>query len=96
MTLSAMGTHVDVGCVCVSWFKGLSRQPHTEACRARFQAAMREEAKVKRAEEQREEFARRVRNRTRKREEKEEGREGRRQEEESGRGGRGARGSSGR
>ena len=52
--------------------KGLSRQPHTEACRARFQAAMKEEAKVKRAEEQQEEFARLVRNRTKRMEEREE------------------------
>ena len=27
---------------CSSWFKGLARQPHTEACRQRFRGLMKE------------------------------------------------------
>ena len=32
---------------CSSWFRGLGRQPHTEACRARFKEFMKNDAKVK-------------------------------------------------
>ena len=49
------------GCAgCTSWFKGLGRQAHSESCRARFEKEMKEEAKVKRAKEQQEEFKRKV------------------------------------
>ena len=41
---------------CSSWFRGLGRQPHTEACRERFRELMREEAKVKLAQSRRQEF----------------------------------------
>ena len=49
------------GCAgCVSWFRGLARQPHTQACRERFEAAMKGEAKVAMAEEKQKEFKRRL------------------------------------
>ncbi len=32
---------------CSSFFRGLSRQPHTEACRDRFRQLMKDDAKVK-------------------------------------------------
>lgn len=41
---------------CSSWFKGLGRQPHTEACRARFRDLMKDEAKVRNQEARRKEF----------------------------------------
>ncbi len=41
---------------CSSWFKGLGRQPHTEACRERFRGLMREGAKVKNTEIRKREF----------------------------------------
>ena len=41
---------------CSSWFKGLSRRPHNDRCRARFRELMKEEAKVKNTEARREEF----------------------------------------
>ena len=44
---------------CTSWFKGLSRQLHTADCRERFMGLMKDEAKVRRAEEQKAEFERR-------------------------------------
>ena len=31
---------------CSSWFRGLARQPHNEACRERFRNLMKEDAKV--------------------------------------------------
>ena len=49
------------GCAgCVSWFRGLARQPHTKECRERFEEAMKGDAKVARAAEQKMEFARKV------------------------------------
>ena len=49
------------GCAaCVSWFRGRGRQAHTHECRARFELAMKEEAKVKRAAEQKLEFERSI------------------------------------
>ena len=45
---------------CVSWFRGLARQPHTQACRERFETAMKGEAKVAMAEEKQREFKRRI------------------------------------
>ena len=49
------------GCAgCVSWFRGRGRQAHTPQCRARFELAMKEEAQVQRAAEQKLEFERRI------------------------------------
>ena len=42
---------------CVSWYRGNSRAPHTEQCRARFREAMKDRAKVKNVEIRRQEFA---------------------------------------
>jgi hypothetical protein len=36
---------------CSSWFRGLGRQPHNERCRERFWDMMKEDAKVKNADE---------------------------------------------
>ena len=44
----------------MSWSRGLARQPHTKECRGIFEAAMKGEAKVTRAEEQKKEFERKV------------------------------------
>lgn len=45
------------GCAgCSSWFRGLGRQPHTEACRERFRKLMQDEAKVQLAKSRRQEF----------------------------------------
>ena len=41
---------------CSSWFKGRSRQPHTEECRARFRKLLADEARVRFAAEKRREF----------------------------------------
>ena len=46
-----------VGRGCSSWFRGLARQPHTDACRARFKDAMKEDARVKNSEIRKAEFA---------------------------------------
>ena len=45
------------GCAgCSSWFRGLGRQPHTEACRERFRGLMQDEARVQLAKTKRQEF----------------------------------------
>lgn len=41
---------------CSSWFRGLGRQPHTDACRERFRGLMQNEAKVQHAAAKRKEF----------------------------------------
>ena len=41
---------------CSSWFRGLGRQPHTEACRERFRGLMKDEAKVQHAQSRKREF----------------------------------------
>ena len=41
---------------CNSWHRGLGRQPHTEACRARFKELMKDEARVQNAEDRKKEF----------------------------------------
>ena len=38
---------------CSSWFKGLSRQPHTSACRERFRGLMENDARVKFSDQKR-------------------------------------------
>ena len=44
------------GCAgCSSWFRGLGRQPHNEACRERFRTLMQDEAKVQHATAKRKE-----------------------------------------
>ena len=45
---------------CSSWFRGLGRQPHTEACRNRFRELMKNDAKVKNNEVRRNEFEKRM------------------------------------
>ena len=60
------------GCAgCRSCFYGVARQPHNASCRERFRELMKEEAKVKNAEVRKEEFARKVEERKRRRKEKE-------------------------
>ena len=59
------------GCAgCSSWFRGLGRQPHTEACRERFRGLMRDEAKVQHAEGKRKEFEEEQAEKRRRKEEK--------------------------
>ena len=57
---------------CNSWHRGLGRQPHTEACRARFKELMKDEARVQNAEERKKEFEEREVNKKRRKEEKKE------------------------
>ena len=45
---------------CSSFYRGLGRQPHSEACRSRLRGLMREEAKVKNTEVRKKEFEERV------------------------------------
>ena len=59
------------GCAgCSSWFRGLGRQPHTEACRERFRHLMRDEARVQHAEGKRKEFEEMQAEKRRRKEEK--------------------------
>ena len=61
------------GCAgCVSWNRGLARQPHTKECREKIETLMKGEAKVARAEEQKKEFERKVAARRDRKEEKRE------------------------
>ena len=49
------------GCAgCTTLFRGSARQAHTQECRNRFEEAMKEEAKVLRANAQKEEFERKI------------------------------------
>jgi len=57
---------------CNSWHRGLGRQPHNEACRARFKELMKDEARVQNAEERKKEFEEREVNKKRRKEEKKE------------------------
>ena len=60
------------GCAgCSSWFRGLGRQPHTEACRERFRGLMHDEAKVQHAQQKRQEFEMKQAEKKRRKEEKE-------------------------
>ena len=59
------------GCAgCSSWFRGLGRQPHTEACRERFRGLMQTEAKVQHAATKRKEFEDRQTEKRRRKEDK--------------------------
>ena len=61
------------GCAgCNSWFRGLGRAPHTEACRERFRVLLKDDAKVKNAEARKREFEEREADRKKKKEEKKE------------------------
>ena len=61
------------GCAgCSSWFRGLGRQPHSEACRERFRGLMHAEAKVQHAAVKRKEFEERQLDKRRRKEEKKE------------------------
>jgi hypothetical protein len=55
---------------CNSWHRGLGRQPHTEACRARFKELMKDEARVQNAEDRKKEFEERDLNKRRRKDEK--------------------------
>ena len=55
---------------CASWFRGLGRQPHTEACRARFRELLKGEAKLESQEKRRQEFVDREKDRKKRKEEK--------------------------
>ena len=61
------------GCAgCSSWFRGLGRQPHTDACRERFRELMQDEARVQHAAAKRKEFDERQQDKRREKEEKRE------------------------
>ena len=61
------------GCAgCSSWFRGLGRQPHTEACRERFRQLMKEEAKVQLANDRKQQFEETQLQKRKRREEKKE------------------------
>ena len=67
---------------CSSWFRGLARQPHTEACRERFRGLMREDAKVKNQEERKKYFEdREIEKKKKKRDIKKEGKKRKIEEE---------------
>jgi hypothetical protein len=55
---------------CESWFKGLSREPHSDACRARFAELMKEDIKVKNQAERKRIFEEEEKERAEKKEEK--------------------------
>ena len=46
-----------------SWYRGLSRTPHTDVCREIFRGLMKEEAKVRHAEARKKEFDERMKRR---------------------------------
>ena len=46
---------------CQSWFRGLGRQPHTQACRDRFAELMKDEARYQNAEKRKSEFEEKMR-----------------------------------
>ena len=41
---------------CSSWFKGLGRQPHSKRCRERFEAILKDEARVKHSQERKRKY----------------------------------------
>ena len=55
---------------CSSWFRGLGRQPHSEECRERFREIMKEDAKVKNAEERKRDFVEKIEERKKRKTEK--------------------------
>ena len=55
-----MDTPEDAPAVRADRFRGRARQAHTAQCRARFEAAVKEVAKLKRSAEQKVEFERRM------------------------------------
>ena len=57
---------------CNSWHRGLGREPHTEACRARFKELMKDEARVQNAEDRKKEFEERELNKRKRKDEKKE------------------------
>jgi hypothetical protein len=57
---------------CNSWHRGLGRQAHTDACRERFRGLMKDEARVKNAEERKKEFEERELSKKRRKDEKKE------------------------
>ncbi len=45
------------GCIgCSSWFRGLGRQPHSDACRQKFAELRKDEARYQNAERRKHEF----------------------------------------
>ena len=57
---------------CSSWSRGLARQPHTEECRNRFKALLKDEARVVNADERKKDFETRELDKRRKKDEKKE------------------------
>jgi hypothetical protein len=45
---------------CSSWFRGLGRQPHSAACRARFEVLLKDEARFQNAQRRKQEYEARV------------------------------------
>ena len=67
---------------CSSWFRGLGRQPHTEECRKRFKALMKDDARVKNAETRKAEFEQRAQEKKRRKDEKKEERRKRKSDQD--------------
>ena len=59
---------------CSSWFRGLSRQPHTPECRRRFADLIGDEARFHNAEKRKQEYEEKMRRKKVKKEEREEDR----------------------
>ncbi len=57
---------------CSSWFRGLARQPHSEACRARFENLLKDKAKVKNAKDRKRDFEEKEMEKKRRKDEKKE------------------------
>ena len=57
---------------CSSWSRGLARQPHTEECRIRFKALLKDQARVINAEERKKDFETREVEKRRKKDDKKE------------------------
>jgi hypothetical protein len=64
------------GCAgCTSWFRGLGRQPHTPACRARFENLLTDDARFLNAQRRKQEYEAKVQERAAKKAKKAEARE---------------------
>ena len=68
---------------CSSWFRGLGRQPHTEACRNRFRGLMKDDAKVKNNAERKRDFEERELEKKKRREEKKDEKKKRKAEQQA-------------
>ena len=69
---------------CSSWFRGLARQPHSNACRERFRELLKGDAKMKNAEKRKQEFDEKVAKKVAKKEIKQAEKERKRRQEDQG------------